>query len=116
MSNRGEKESEEERNRREMRFLRLWGACQPSLFPEWEREMDLREAEEERRRPPGGSRPCAGCAASQQSIRIVCSTAMTIVPSRWCSAIFFGARTLTLRPPCASSRWLNTRSAALLSL
>ena len=50
VSNRGEKESEEERNRREMRFLRLWGACQPSLFPEWEREMDLREAEEERRR------------------------------------------------------------------
>ena len=50
VSNRGEKESEEERDRREMRFLRLWGACQPSLFPEWEREMDLREAEEERRR------------------------------------------------------------------
>ena len=50
VSNRGEKESDEERNRREMRFLRLWGACQPSLFPEWEREMDLREAEEERRR------------------------------------------------------------------
>lgn len=50
VSNRGEKESDEERNRREMRFLRLWGACQPSLFSEWEREMDLREAEEERRR------------------------------------------------------------------
>ena len=50
VSNRGEKESEEERNRREMRFLRLWGACQPSLFPEWEREMDLKFIEEERRR------------------------------------------------------------------
>ena len=56
VSNRGEKESEEERNRREMRFLRLWGACQPSLFPEWEREMDLREAEEERRRQEEAAR------------------------------------------------------------
>ena len=56
VSNRGEKESEEERNRREMRFLRLWGACQPSLFPEWEREMDLREAEEERRRQEKAAR------------------------------------------------------------
>ena len=56
VSNRGEKESEEERNRREMRFLRLWGACQPSLFPEWEREMDLREAEEERHRQAEAAR------------------------------------------------------------
>ena len=56
VSNRGEKESEEERNRREMRFLRLWGACQPSLFPEWEREMDLRESEEERRRQEEAAR------------------------------------------------------------
>ena len=56
VSNRGEKESEEERNRREMRFLRLWGACQPSLFPEWEREMDLREAEEERCRQEEAAR------------------------------------------------------------
>lgn len=56
VSNRGEKESEEELNRREMRFLRLWGACQPSLFPEWEREMDLREAEEERRRQEEAAR------------------------------------------------------------
>ena len=56
VSNRGEKESEEERNRREMRFLRLWGACQPSLVPEWEREMDLREAEEERHRQEEAAR------------------------------------------------------------
>lgn len=56
VSNRGEKESEEERDRREMRFLRLWGACQPSLFPEWEREMDLREAEEERHRQEEAAR------------------------------------------------------------
>ena len=65
VSNRGEKESEEERNRREMRFLRLWGACQPSLFPEWEREMDLREAEEERHRQEEAARAQRGRRATR---------------------------------------------------
>ena len=46
----GHGESEEEQNRRETRFLRLWGACQPTLFAEWEREMDRLEAKEEKRR------------------------------------------------------------------
>ena len=50
MSKIGHGESEEEQNRRETRFLRLWGACQPTLFAEWEREMDRLEAKEEKRR------------------------------------------------------------------
>ena len=50
-------ESEEEQNRRETRFLRLWGACQPTLFAKWEREMDRLEAKEEKRRQEQ-----AGCA------------------------------------------------------
>ena len=57
MSKIGHGESEEEQNRRETRFLRLWGAYQPTLFAEWEREMDRLEAKEEKRRQEQ-----AGCA------------------------------------------------------
>ena len=53
----------------------------------------------------------AGGESRQQSIRIVCSTAMTMIPSMMWSWTFFGSHTLTLRPPCASSRWLSPRSA-----
>ena len=50
MSEQAESEAEERRKRDEFRFLRLWRACQPTLFPEWEREMDRRDAEEYERR------------------------------------------------------------------
>lgn len=65
-----------------------------------------------RRRCP---RPFPGT-LRQQTMRSICSTATTIVPSSRWSATFAGARTRTVLPPCESSRWLKNRSAALRSL